>query len=216
MIGRHQLTHQMLLLGLQCPRRLYSIVYQPRKNHQSIGECYPALSPHARAVLEHGFPGGVDAILRPGEGPDAWLGWTNELIQSGAPIIYNAAVTYDGVLARVDVLKRENFGWKAVLAAEHMDANQQEWSSALMVYLVEGSGLLLTGLSLAVIDGESQLEEIRSVLMGARARSQAVPEWIETCRNVLDEVHQPAALPGPHCSSPEPCHLLERCFSIDR
>lgn len=216
MIGRHRLTHQMLLMGLQCPRRLYSIVYQPRKNHQCIRDCYPALSPHARAFLEHGFPGGVDAIVRPGEQPEAWLGWTDELIQGGAPVIYNAAVAFDGVLARVDVLKRENFGWKAVIAAEKMDANQQEWAAALMVYLVEGSGLLLTAVSLVVIDSESQREEIRSVLMGARARSQAVPEWIETCRNVLDEVHQPAALPGLHCSDPEPCHLLERCLSIER
>ena len=213
MLGRHRLTHHMLLLGLQCPRRLYSIVYQPRSNHPSITECYPALSPHAKAVLEHGFPGGVDAILRPGEGPEAWLGWTNELIQGGAPVIYNAAVTFDGILARVDVLKRENFGWRAVIASEDMDANQQEWASALMVYLVEGSGLLLTALSLVVINAESQRDEIRSVLMGARARSSSVPEWIDTCRAVLDEVHQPVALSGPHCSLPEVCHLLERCLS---
>jgi hypothetical protein len=203
----------MLLLGLQCPRRLYSIVYQPRDTFPSITACYPALSSRARAVLEHGFPGGVDAILRPGEGPDAWLGWTNELIQGGAPVVYNAAVAFDGILARVDVLKRENYGWRAVIASEEMDANQQEWSSALMVYLVEGSGLLLTALSLVVINGDSPGEEIRSVLMGARTRSRSVPEWIDTCRGVLDEVHQPAALPGAHCSVPQPCHLLERCLS---
>lgn len=213
MIGRHRLTHHMLTLGLQCPRRLYSIVYQPGSNHKSIVDCYPALSSQARAIVERGFPGGVDAIVRPGDQPEAWLGWTDELIQTGTPVIYNAAVAYDGVLARVDVFKRENFGWRAVIVSEGMGANQQEWSAALMAYLIEGAGILLTSLSLVVIDAESQQEEIRSVLMGARAKSKAVPEWIETCRGVLDAVHQPAALAGSHCSHPEPCHLLERCFS---
>lgn len=213
MIGRHRLTHQMLVLGLQCPRRLYSLVYQPGGNHKSIRECYLSLSPKARAVLERGFSGGVDAIIRPGDQPEAWLGWTNELIQTGTSVIYNAAIAYDGVLARVDVLKRENFGWRAVIVSENLDSNQQEWSTALMVYLVEGAGLLLNSLSLVIIDGRSQREEIRSVLMGARAKSDAVPEWIETCRSVLDAVHQPAALVGTHCSQPESCHLMERCFS---
>jgi hypothetical protein len=213
MIGRHRLTHQMLILGLQCPRRLYSVVYQSGGNHKSILECYPALSPRARDVLQSGFPGGVDAIVRPGEQPEAWLGWTNELIQTGSPVIYNAAVAFDGILTRVDVLKQENFGWRAIIASENLDANQQEWSAALMAYLVEGAGILLTALSLVVIDDASQGEEIRSVLMSARTRSQAVPEWIKTCRDVLDAVHQPAALVGPHCSQPEPCHLLERCFA---
>jgi hypothetical protein len=203
----------MLVLGLQCPRRLYSIVYQPGGNHKNILECYPSLSTQAKQILERGFPGGVDAILRPGDSPEAWLGWTDELIQTGTPVIYNAAVAFDGVLARVDVLQRRNFGWKAVIASENMSDNQQEWAAAFMVYLVEGAGLLLTSLSMVVLNGGGQREEIRSVLMSARARSQAVPEWIETCRGVLDAVHQPAALAGPHCSTPEPCHLLDRCFS---
>jgi hypothetical protein len=213
MIGRHRLTHHMLVLGLNCPRRLYSTVYQSGGNHKSIQECYPAMSPHAVDTLQRGFPGGVDAIVRPGEQPEAWLGWTEELIQAGTPVIYNAAIAFDGVLARIDVLKRENFGWKAVIASENMDANQQEWSTALMAYLVEGAGILLTALSLVIIDADGERDEIRSVLMGARARSKAVPEWIDTCREVLDAVHQPAALVGPHCSHPEPCHLMERCFS---
>lgn len=114
-MSNKRLSKSTFIRGLQCEKSLY--LY---KHHYRLKDPTP---PSLQAVFDQGinigvlaqrlFPNGVDASPENHFKMVESVGKTLDFISQGETIIYEATFLYNDVLAALDILVKDQDGWKA-------------------------------------------------------------------------------------------------------
>jgi len=220
----HILSKSTYLLGVQCKKALYL-----NKYHKDLKDEY---TEDQKAIFAQGnkvgklaqnlFPGGIDAT------PDTFYDYSKSLEQTknaigdGAPVIYEAAFQYNGVLCAVDILVRDGDRWNAYEVKSSTSVKETNIIDASLQYhVMKNCGIDINDISIVVIDnsyqrqGDIELEKlfkIQSVLSEVLQLQSSVKNNLLELKNVLSKREIPNELIGSKCSSPYDCSFKSNCW----
>jgi len=165
------------------------------------------ITPQQQAIFSQGtnvgllaqdlFPGGVDAS------PESIFNFQQSVkdtilyLNQGETIIYEAAFQFDGVLAALDILVKEEDGWKAYEVKSSTEVKDTYINdAALQYYVITNSGIDLKVISIVYINnqyiknGEIDINElftIESVLDSVKEVLPKIPNQISSFKKVLQQ-----------------------------
>lgn len=225
-----RLSKSKFLSGQQCHKRLYLEIYQPQL----------ATPPDAgtQAILDMGtdvgtlarsrFPGGKLAMAGYRQAETA-LAQTAELIADrSVPAIFEAAITADGVLIRVDVLERvqrtqgEPDAWNLIEVKSSTRVKDVHLDDlALQRHVLVSAGFSIERCFLMRINtgyvyqgGDLDLPALFAMddvsdLVAERQRT--VPDRLAEMKAMLVHPTVPEREPGEHCLTPYECPFWAHC-----
>lgn len=221
------LTKSRYVQGLRCPRSLWLGVHAPEPYVEA--EPFSAIDNGNRigSGAHNLFPGGVEVLAGPGEQAEA-VRHTRELMaDENVPAIFEAAIEYDGIYVRVDILERladGTWGLREVKAAANYDPNKKYHLDdvAVQLYVLLGYGLEITSAELIHVDtgyiyqgGDVDWKKLlhrENITKAALARQDTIRANLPAFMVVLDQAEMPAAEPTKTlCQKPYPCAFWERC-----
>lgn len=217
------LSKSKYLVGMRCPKRLWL------ETHGR--ELPPPPSPARDRVFSQGhavgrlarerFPGGV---LIP-EDPLAWreaLAETAKALSDGARVLFEPCFLHDGVIARADVLSRNDDGSFDV----HEVKSNSDWKPAHVLdlaaqtYVYEGSGLSIRKTYLMHLDGACRYPDLSNLFASVdvtervRRHLPDVPGNLAALRSVLDGETEPVIRLGSRCVKPYDCPFRTYCGGL--
>ena len=219
-----RLSKSKVMSSLQCKKQLHLKVYRPELEEISddVQARFTAgneVRELAREVL--GCAGGV--FVDRDKGVAAALETTQVLVDANTPAIYEAAFQHENVLVFVDILRREEDGWRVVEVKSSTSIKLQHHSDcAVQTRVVKGAGIKVIGTSLAHVDNtfvyqgdhafEGLLKEC-DVTGEIEALLSSVPQWVaDASRAVADADDIPDVPVGEHCNKPYTCGFFNHCW----
>ena len=221
---KHQLSKSTFMRGTNCEKSLYLNKYN-NKLRDPLSEQQESIFSQGTKTGELAqqlFPGGIDLT------PESYYDFgpsilaTQEAIQRGEPVIYEAAFLYDGILAAMDILVKTAKGYKAYevkSSTQVKDIYLQD--IALQTYVIENSGLQLEDVSLIFINNTyvkngpiniQKLFTIESVRNPIRKYMDKIPNQVLGLKIVLDAETEPEVSIGTQCHSPYTCDFAGHCW----
>jgi CRISPR/Cas system-associated exonuclease Cas4 (RecB family) len=144
---------------------------------------------------------------------------TQELIKSGAKVIYEASFLVDGLFARADILEKDKNGWNMIEVKKSTQVKGYHFNdAAIQTHIVELSGLKLKSISIMHINNEVVYPEIddlfvtEDITKEVRALKKEVGEIIRKARSVAVAKNEPKVKIGPHCDDPFDCPFKDYCW----
>lgn len=224
MIEKHILSKSTFIRGIQCHKSLY--LYQNEKKLRD-----PVSDQH-QAIFDQGtnvgllaqklFTGCIDCSPENFWNSQESVVKTKAAIEAGHTIIYEAAFQYDGVLALLDILVKDNEGWKAYEVKSSTSVSETyELDATIQSYVIRNSGIDLNDVSLVhinnqyVFDGKldvRQLFTIQSVKDRVDELLPTIPRQISILKQVLSQNEVPDVKIGSHCGSPYECDFKGHCW----
>jgi hypothetical protein len=216
------LSKSTFLRGVQCQKSLALDALQP--------ELSDPLDDSTRLRMRLGIEVGLQARERypggeVGRIPGSYLvslQRTQELIQGGAEVIYEASFEADDVRIVADILLRGSRGWHLIEVKSTSDAKPEHlWDLAVQVYVLRNSGLKLRDASLLhlnreyVREGEldySKLFKEVSLLAQVDDLQDEVKGQIAASKDTLASQRVPEVPIGPHCTDPVDCDFIGHCW----
>jgi hypothetical protein len=221
---KHILSKSTFIKGLQCNKALYF--------HKNRRELRDDLSAAQEAIFAQGtsvgelacelFPGGVDCT------PESYFDFqaavirTQEEIEKGTKIIYEAAFQFNGVLAALDILVKHEDGWRAYEVKSSTGISETyELDASIQYYCITNSGIDLIDISIVHINNQyvkkgpidvHELFTIESVLDRIQNHLVKIPNQVAHLKSVLKLKEEPIVDIGPHCGSPYPCDFAGHCW----
>ena len=218
------ISKSTFIRGLQCEKSLY--LY---KHHYKLKDPTPS---SLQAVFDQGtnigllaqklFINGVDASPENHFKMIESVKKTLEFINKGETIIYEAAFLFDDVLAALDILVKDEDGWKAyeVKSSTKVSATYVK-DAAIQYYTITNSGIDLKDISIVYInnqyvkDGDldiHQLFTIESVYNQVLEFLPQIPNEVRRLKNVIESTEIPEIDIGLHCSDPYDCDFKGTCW----
>lgn len=222
---KHTLSKSTFIRGLQCEKSLW--LY---KHHYHLKD---KITEEQKAIFEQGskvgvlaqdlFPGGVDAT------PKSFFNFqqsvldTRRYLDAGEKIIYEAAFQYDGVLAALDILVKDDEGWKAYEVKSSTEVKDTYiHDAALQYYVLTNAGIDLKDISIVYINNQyikngeldvNQLFTIESVLERVAVELPKIPNQIKAFKNILQQEAVPDLDIGMRCYEPYDCDFMGSCWN---
>lgn len=223
-MARHLLSKSTFMRGCQCIKSLYLNKHQSRLKDEA--------SVHQQAVLDRGttvgelarhlFPGGIDASPENYFEYDKSISLTEELIDAGHTVIYEAAFQYNGVMAAVDILVKENGTWKAYEVKSTTGVREAHVTdAALQYYVITHAGIPLEDISIVHLNNQyTRMGRLEiSLLFNAVSVRKEVLELqpfiatqIPRLKEVLTLPDAPTIDIGEHCWIPYGCDFIGHCW----
>jgi hypothetical protein len=211
------LTKGKYCKGLQCLKMLYA------EENQEEEDVDPELELQLRQGLEvleaarAQFPDGVLIDHAP------WgsvLERTQNEIESGTPIIFEATFLYDDVLVRLDVLHRVGENLFDIIEVKSGTSMKDEHipDVAVQRYVLEGDGFGVNKTFLMHLNSDyvhpdkGDLFEIEDCTDDVLIILPDVRGHVKTQKEILEKNKEPAIDIGPHCAGPYDCELEEECW----
>lgn len=224
-IPKHILSKSTFLKGCQCKKALFLYRNQPglRVEISNQQQTLFTQGTNVGDLARQLFPGGVDASPENPYQYQKSVAYTNELIGKGIEIIYEAAFQFDGVMAAIDILVKENGKWKAYevkSSTEVKDINILD--ASLQYYVITNSGIALDDIYIVHINNEyyrqgpleiNKLFSFYSVINEVLENQMFVNAKIEELKLILNVKEVPSIEIGPHCSDPYDCDFTTHCWS---
>jgi hypothetical protein len=222
---KHTLSKSTFIRGLQCEKSLY--LY---KHHYNLKD---SISPQLQAIFNQGnmvghlaqelFPGGVDASPSSHFKMQESVVKTKAFIEAGETIIYEATFQYNGVLAALDILVKDEGGWKAYEVKSSTSVSETYINdAAIQYYAIVNSGIDLMDISIVYINnqyvkqGDINIQElftIESVYDRVQDVLPKIPNQVERFKEVIAKDTVPEINIGLQCSNPYNCDFKEHCWS---
>ena len=223
-MANSRLSKSTFIRGLQCEKSLY--LY---KHHYKLKDPTPA---SLQAVFDQGtnigilaqelFPNGVDASTESYFKIHESIGKTLDFINKGETIIYEATFQFNDVLAALDILVKDDEGWKAYEVKSSTSVSETNIKdAAIQYYTIKNSGIDLKDISIVYInnqytkDGEldiHQLFTIESVYDQVLEFLPRIPNEVRRLKNVIESPEAPQIDIGLHCSEPYDCDFKGTCW----
>lgn len=219
------LTKTRFASGDQCVLRLYNDVYhrchakQPNESTKAKFE----LGTQVGELARQRYPDGVLVGHEPWERAEA-LAETERLIADPrVSAIFEAAIEYEGVFVRVDLLVRQQDGWELVevKSSTNLDKPQYRLDVAIQYWVLTGAGLRvfragILGLDRAYVypggDYDPQaLFRFSDETEHCLAVHAELDERVAAFHTVLASKDAPVVSVGDHCFSPYECPYYEHC-----
>ena len=223
-MSKSRLSKSTFIRGLQCEKSLY--LY---KHHYKLKDPTPS---SLQAVFDQGtnigilaqelFPDGVDASAENHFKMVESVGKTLKFISQGESIIYEATFQYNNVLAALDILVKDDDGWKAYEVKSSTKVSETYIKdAAIQYYTITNSEIDLKDISIVHInnqytrDGEldiHQLFSIESVYDEVLEFLPKIPNEVKRLKNVIERTEIPKVDIGTHCSDPYDCDFKGTCW----
>ena len=218
------LSKSTFIKGVQCEKALYL--------HKYNRELSDDITPQQQAVFSSGtnvgllaqnlFPNGIDS------GPKDYTQYfesfrhTQELIDKGVQVIYEAGFFYDNVMCFVDILVKEHDGWHAYeVKSSTKVTDTYVIDVSLQYYVIKKSGLDLANVSIIHIDntyvrcGNLDIKKLFNVVLlteSAVGNQNYIKEKLSDLYSMLSNNSVPNIDIGPHCTSPYDCSFKGYCW----
>jgi len=219
-----RLSKSTFIRGLQCEKSLY--LY---KHHYKLKD---PTSPSLQSVFDQGanigilaqefFPNGVDASPENHFKMVESVGKTLNFISQGESIIYEATFLYNDVLVALDVLVKDNDGWKAYeVKSSTKVSDTYIKDAAIQYYTIINSGIDLKDISIVHINNQYtregvldiyQLFTIESVYDEVLKFLPRIPNEVRRLKKVIESPEIPQKQIGPHCFDPYKCDFKGTCW----
>jgi hypothetical protein len=223
-MASHLLSKSSYIKGLQCEKHLYLYKYH-YKEMDELSEMQKAIFKRGTNVGELAqqlFPGGERAAQGDPPDYDKALMKTNELINNGTKVIYEAAFMFDQVLSIADIAVKENNDWKIYEVKSSTSISETYLNdAALQYYVISNIGLKVKDFSIIYINnqyvrkGKLDLEElftIESVINHEKfPKQETVKANIERFKKVLMKREIPDIDIGERCYKPYICGFYNYC-----
>ncbi len=221
-----RLSKSRFQAGLQCPKRLWLMCRQPEMA-DPIDEAKQAIFDLGHQVGELARRRFPDAVLVAEDHTQSYaaLQTTTCLVGDGAPCLCEPALEYQGVLVRVDVLrKNDDAGWELIEVKSSTQTKPEHVSdAAIQTYVALGAGLPVVGSGLLHLNrdyvypgGPYDLGEL-FVLEDLTAE---VEEYLPGIPTLLAEMKAvlaggcPEVPIGRRCSNPFECEFWGHCHGF--
>lgn len=218
------LSKSTFIKGLQCEKALY--LY---KNHYNLRD---EVSAQLQDIFSQGtnvgvlaqglFPGGVDASPENYYEMAKSVIKTLQFIKNKETIIYEATFQYNEVMAALDILVKDQDGWKAYEVKSSTSVSDVYINdAAIQYYTIVNSDIDLVDISIVHINNQyvkqgeidiHQLFTIESVLDRVKEVVSTIPTQVQKFKDLIKQETVPVKDIGPHCSSPYSCDFMRHCW----
>lgn len=218
------LSKSTYIRGLQCEKSLY--LYKHNYNLRD------GISSQLQAIFNQGtnvgilsqrlFPNGVDATPSDHFKIQESVLKTKEFIDNGESIIYEATFQYNGVLVALDILVKDEEGWKAFEVKSSTSISETYINdAAIQYYAITNSGIELKDISIVFINNQyvkngdidvNELFTVESVLERVKTIVPTIPNQIESFKRLISQDSVPNIDIGIHCSTPYGCDFMCHCW----
>lgn len=223
-----QLSKSLYTRGLQCVKSLWL-----KKYNKDV------LTPpdeRAEAIFENGnevgdlacklFPNGIE-IPYENTTFDDKIALTQDLINSGQKVIYEATFKYDGILVMVDIFTIED----DVVTINEVKSSTEVKDvyiddASVQYYVLNGLGYDIKQVNVIHINNQyvrgdeldiKGLFTIENVSDKVLEKQQEIPYNLKYFKKVLDDKeNEPDIDIGSHCSSPYECDGVEYCWHVQK
>lgn len=223
-LKKHIISKSTFIRGQQCLKSLYL-----NKNHRELKD---ELTDQQRSIFSRGnnvgelaqklFPGGIDLI------PENFYNFlptiqkTQDAINNGVEVIYEAAFQFDGVLALLDILVKKKNKWYAyeVKSAASVKGVYVK-DASLQYHVITNSGINLEDISIIHLNSKytkkgkldlNQLFTISSVKDAVLENQEEIKTHLQEQKLVLASNRIPKVEIGAHCNTPYPCDFKGHCW----
>ena len=223
-LPKYKLSKSTFIRGLQCEKSLY--LY---KHHYNLKD---EISPQLQAIFNQGhrvgelaqdlFSGGVDASPPNHFKMQESVLKTQAFIENGEKIIYEATFQYNGVLAALDILVKDDDGWKAYEVKSSTKVSDTYLNdAAIQYYAIVNSGIALKDIAIVYINNQyvkngaidvQQLFTIESVYDQVQDLLPNIPNRVARLKQVIAQKEAPAIGIGPQCADPYNCDFKGHCW----
>jgi len=221
---KHILSKSTYLRGLKCEKALYLYkhFYNLKDPVTSQQEAIFSQGTNVGILAQSLFSGGVDASPKSVFNFQQSVLDTILYLEDGERIIYEAAFQYKGVLAALDILVRDEEGWKAYEVKSSTSVSETYiQDAALQYYVITNSGIELKDISIVYINNQylkngdidvHELFTIESVLDPVKEILPKIPNQITALKKVLQQDSIPDIDIGMHCYNPYECDFMRTCW----
>ena len=220
--GNAGLSKSLILKGMQCPKALYLVKNPPAFEFppQPDLEAKFRVGHEVGSLAQQLFPGGVEVPFD-GLSVAQQVEQTRQLMESGAPVIYEASFAFDGIFVRVDILVRDGEAWQIYEVKMSTSLKEVNLDDVAIQYdVLTRCGLQISEAYLVHINnqyerqGEIDVQQLfagEDVLEAVIERQAELPQTIEALRTAL-QGGEPQIDIGPHCSDPYTCDFIPYCW----
>jgi hypothetical protein len=218
------LSKSTYIRGLQCEKSLY--LYKHNYNLRD------GISSQLQAIFNQGtnvgilsqqlFPNGADASPSDHFKIQESVLKTKGCIDNGESIIYEATFQYNGVLVALDILVKDEEGWKAYEVKSSTSISETYINdTAIQYYAITNSGIELKDISIVFINNQyvksgdidvKELFTVESVLERVKEVVTTIPNQIESFKKLISQDSIPNIDIGIHCSTPYGCDFMGHCW----
>jgi hypothetical protein len=138
------------MAGLQCPRRLWLLVHEPRPYEEPAPGTPLDIGQEIGRKAHLLFPGGVEVTEEPWEHAQAISRTAALMADASVPAIFEAAFEYNGIRIRVDVLERLAAGVWGLREVKSSSGLKDHYIDdiALQVHVLRGAGVAISSIEL--------------------------------------------------------------------
>ena len=221
---KYKLSKSTFIRGLQCEKSLYF-----HKHHYNLKDPIPSL---LQTTFEQGtkigilaqklFPNGVDASPENHFKMVESVRKTLDYINKRESIIYEATFLYNDVISALDILVKDNDGWKAYEVKSSTKVTDTYIKDAtIQYYTIINSGIELKDISIVHINNKYSLKgeldinklfTIKSVYNEVLDFLPQIPNEIKRLKDVVDSNEIPQVDIGLHCFDPYDCDFKGTCW----
>ena len=213
------LSKSRFVYGSQCHKHLWLRTYEPDAPELAI-------SPYLQDIFDQGNQVGRLARARFPEGRLIELAHddprrvplTRELLEAGAPAIFEATFVADRTYTSVDVLLREDEAFTLIEVKSGSEVKDKYvLDAAIQTHVLERSGLDVRRVEIMHLNKEYVHPGPADLFV-----REDVTEWVrELLPKVPDEIRrqlavlageEPAVPISPHCRTPDECPFMSRCW----
>ncbi len=221
---KNRLSKSTFIRGLQCEKSLYLYKYHYRLKDPTSEALLGVFDQGTNIgiLAQELFPMGTDASPENHLKIDDSVRKTLDFINAGETIIYEATFQYNDVLAALDILVKDDEGWKAYEVKSSTSVSETYVKdAAIQYYTIKNSGIDLKDISIVHInnqyikDGELdilQLFTIESVHNQVLDFLPTIPNEVRRLKNIIESSEAPQKDIGPHCSEPYDCDFKGSCW----
>lgn len=221
------LSKSKYLKGLQCEKRLWLDKHRPelRDAMDANQEALFAQGTSVGELAQMVFPNGNDATPQSYD----WAGMaegirlTKEWVEAGVEVIYEAAVSPNGLYAAMDILVKVEGGYRAIEVKSSTGVKDYHINDgAVQYYALTQAGIPIVDIEIMFInnqyerDGEIDLQQLftsESILDQILPMQGDIPQRIASFEHVLKQPNAPDRAIGPHCDDPFGCDFKGHCWA---
>ncbi len=210
--------------GLQCEKSLNLNKYHPelRDEIPASRERVFATGHEVGELAQQLFPGGVDCGFEVTRSGQKSVELTQNAIDEGKDVIYEAAFQYEGVLVIADIMTKNDNKWKVFEVKSSTKAAEYHINdAAVQYYVMNKCGIDVEDISLVYINNQyvrqgdidvRQLFTIESVKEKVIPLQDSVRDNIRKFKEVLEGKDVPKVDIGEQCDNPFECDFKGHCW----
>ncbi len=208
--------------GAQCHRLLWWRRHEPEAAELQPDKVLQDLFDQGHLVgklAQEQFPGGVLIPYATSRSDRAHF--TQEVINSGAQVIYEASFIADNIFVACDILLKEGDGWRLIEVKSSSSLKEQHLEDvAVQSYVASLAGLHIKHVEVMYLNKEFRHPDQGELFV----RDEVTDRLKDLLLGIPDEAaRQIAVLDGPipeveiglHCEEPYPCPFHDRCWPHD-